>query len=186
MNKSILIGITGTNGAGKGTVVEYLVKEKGFKHFSAGDLIMEEVVKRGLPKNRDSMIVVGNDLRSTYGSGYIAEELIKRANLCGENAIVESIRTAGEVDILIKTGGILLAIETEQKLRFERIKKRGSDKDNVTWDEFVKQERTESESSDPNKQNLTVCRNLACSVINNNGTFTDLNKQINIFLKKYE
>ena len=29
----ITIGITGTLGAGKGTIVDYLVKEKGFVHY---------------------------------------------------------------------------------------------------------------------------------------------------------
>ena len=30
----IIIGITGTLGAGKGTIVDYLVKQKGFVHYS--------------------------------------------------------------------------------------------------------------------------------------------------------
>ena len=30
----MIIGVTGTNGAGKGTVVKYLVNNKDFKHFT--------------------------------------------------------------------------------------------------------------------------------------------------------
>lgn len=40
----MIIGITGTNGAGKGTVVEYLAK-KEWNHFSAGEFITEEIEK---------------------------------------------------------------------------------------------------------------------------------------------
>lgn len=61
--KKIIFGITGTNGAGKGTVVEYL-KTKGFEHLWVTGLITEEIVKRGMPVNRDSMRIVANDLRS--------------------------------------------------------------------------------------------------------------------------
>ena len=184
-NKLEVFGITGTNGSGKGTVVEFL-KQKGFKHYSASELILEEIVKLGLPQNRDSMIMVGNKLRSEFGAGYIAEELIKRAKNDGEKAIIESIRTVGEIDNLKKAGGILLAVDANQKIRFERAIKRGSVKDNITWEQFVEQENIESESNDPNKQNLIACRNLADYVINNDGTLTDLENQVNNFIKKYD
>ena len=59
-----IIGITGTLGAGKGTVVDFLVSEKGYKHYSVRSFISEEIIKRNLPLNRDSMVVVANDLRA--------------------------------------------------------------------------------------------------------------------------
>ena len=42
----IIIGITGTLGAGKGTIVDYLVKERGFVHYSVRAFITEEIEKR--------------------------------------------------------------------------------------------------------------------------------------------
>ena len=38
----ITIGITGTLGAGKGTIVEYLQKEKGFSHYSVRAFLTDE------------------------------------------------------------------------------------------------------------------------------------------------
>ena len=174
----LILGITGTNGAGKGTVVEYLVKNHGFEHFSASALISEEIEKRKMPVNRESMIEVGNDLRAKFGAGFIAQELIKRASQTGKNAIVESIRTVGEIEKLREVGGILLAVDALQKLRYERNLKRGSNKDNVTWEEFVDQELRESESTDPNKQNLIACRDRADYRLENNGSLEDLYEQI--------
>ena len=58
-----IIGITGTHGAGKGTVTNYLVNKKGFKHYSARDFIVDEIKKRSLLVDRDSMREVSNDLR---------------------------------------------------------------------------------------------------------------------------
>ena len=63
----MVIGITGTNGAGKGTVVDYLVNTRGFKHHSARELIFEEVDKQGLPRNRNSTNLVANELRKIHG-----------------------------------------------------------------------------------------------------------------------
>jgi len=179
----VMLGITGANGAGKGTVVEFLVKEKGFKHFSASGLITEEIVRRGMPVNRDSMIEVANDLRAKHGPGYIAEELLRRAGESQENRIIESIRTLGEVEKLKAKGGILLAVDADQRIRFERNIKRGSNKDQVSFEEFTEQERREMESSDPNKQNLSACIKAADFVIKNDGTVEELNEKIEKLLK---
>ena len=182
--KKIIIGITGTNGAGKGTVVDYLVKGKNFSHFSASGLIRDEIIKRKMHVNRDNMIIVGNDLRAKNGAGYIAEELIKRALNNKNNSVIESIRTLSEIDILRKKGGILLAVDADQELRYKRIFLRGGEKDRVTFEEFMDQEKREMESGDPNKQNLLVCIKVADYLIKNESTFEELNKEIEKLLVK--
>lgn len=180
----IIIGITGTIGAGKGTVVEYLVKNNGFKHFSARDLIVEEVNKRGLENTRDNMVVVANDLRQKYGSGYVADELYRRASVSGDNCIIESIRTVGEIESLNNKGNfILLAVDAEPRTRFERILVRKTMTDNVTFDKFLEDENKEMESDDPNKQNLKKCIQIADFVIDNNGTLDELHSKIEEILK---
>ncbi|MEK7500490.1 MAG: hypothetical protein AAB649_07895, partial [Patescibacteria group bacterium] len=96
----MIIGITGTLGAGKGTVVEYLVREKGFYHSSARGLFAEGMEKEGTPINRDNMIVFANNLRKTHGPDYVFEELFRRASTHGESAVIESLRTIGEAEAL--------------------------------------------------------------------------------------
>ena len=64
----MIIGITGTLGAGKGTIVECLL-EKGFKHYSVREFLVEEICKRGLEVNRNSMVLVANELRARFGIG---------------------------------------------------------------------------------------------------------------------
>jgi dephospho-CoA kinase len=178
----MILGLTGTNGSGKGTVAERLI-DKGWSHFSAGGLITEEIYRRGLPINRDNMIIVGNDLRQKNGSGYIIEELIRRASVSGGDSIVESIRTIGEVEKLKQVGGILLAIDADQRTRFERIKLRGSLKDGIDFKKFAEQEKIEMESNDPTKQNLSACRLRADYTIENNGTIDELGEKMEEILK---
>lgn len=186
MNK-IIIGITGTLGAGKGTIVDYLVKNKGFVHFSAReDVINKEIEKRGLQITRDNMILVANDLRKKYGPSYVAEELFKMAQNSDKNCVLESLRTIGEIESLKKKGKFyLFAINAEQKIRYGRIRERkNAQSDNVCFEKFIEQEETEMKSDDPNKQNLSKCIKMADFVFDNNGSIEDLYKKIDEIIKK--
>jgi dephospho-CoA kinase len=175
----VIIGITGTIGAGKGTVVEYLVNKKSFKHFSARAFLIEEIEKRGLENNRDNMVMVANDLRQKNSPSFVADELFKRALKSGQNCVIESLRTPGEIESLRKKGNFtLLAVDADPKIRYERNFKRGSSTDNVTFEKFVEQEKIEMESIDPNKQNLKKCIAMADFTIVNNKDINFLNQQI--------
>ncbi|MCB9358449.1 AAA family ATPase [Candidatus Woesearchaeota archaeon] len=178
----MIIGITGPAGAGKGEVVNYLMK-KGFLHFSFREYIIGEIKKRGMPVNRDSMILVANDMRKNHGSDYIALELIKKAEKTKKNCILESVRTVGEVEALKNSGDFkLLAVNADIEIRYDRIKKRGSETDNVTFEKFKEQEETEMHSDDKTKQNVAKCVEIADMTLTNNGTFEELHSQIDKIL----
>ena len=53
----MIIGITGTLATGKSTVAKILV-EKGFKHYSVRDFLVQEITRRGVGVTRDNMVEV--------------------------------------------------------------------------------------------------------------------------------
>lgn len=181
----MILGIAGSFGAGKGAVVDYLVQAKGFTHYSASAFITEEVVRLKLPVNRDSMILVGNMLRSEHGPSYILDALYERAQQGSEKAVIESLRAVAEVRRVKELGGIVLGIDAEPKLRYERAFLRKSEKDNVSFEKWLEQEREESNPTDPTKQNIFGALAEADYVILNNGTLEELHRLIDIFLQKY-
>lgn len=178
----MIIGLAGTFGAGKGAVVEYLINQKGFTHYSASGYITEEITKRGLLVNRDSMIAVANQLRSEYGPTFIVDELYTRAHEQGGNAAIESLRAVAEVQRVKELGGVVLGVDAEPALRYERSVLRASEKDNVTFERWQEQEKEESNTEDPTKQNIYGALEQADHIILNNGTLAELHNQIDTFL----
>lgn len=174
-----IIGITGTNASGKGTVVKILKKDFDFKHLSVREYIEKEVKKRNLEISRESLIAIANDIRKNNSPSYIVEELYKEAKNLNKFCIIESIRTQGEVEALKnKDNFLLIAIDANRKKRYKRSLKRNLNTDKVTYEDFVKNEEKEMYSNDRGKQNIKKCIEMADIVIDNSGSIRDLRREI--------
>ena len=171
----IILGITGTLGAGKGTIVDYLAREKGFAHFSVRSFLLEEIRARDLPENRDSMFRLANELRAQYGPSYVVDRLYDRAAESRKNCIIESIRTTGEIASLRKKGRfILLAVDADPLIRYERILQRASETDRVSFETFLENEKREMSADNPGRQDLASCIRMADHLLENNGSIPEL------------
>lgn len=174
----MIVGLTGSYGAGKGAVVEYLVTQKGFTHYSASGFITEEIKRRGMPINRDSMIAVSNELRAAYGAAYIIESLYTRAAEVGGDAVIEALRAVAEVRKIKELHGVVIGVDAESEIRYARARARGSEKDNVSYEKWLSQEQQETNPDDPTKQNLPGALKEADYVILNNGLLEELHHNI--------
>ena len=180
----MIIGLTGSFGAGKGTVVDYLVEKKGFDHNSASGYITEEIIRRGMPVNRDSMIAVSNDMRGTVGPTMIIDALYAQAKNVGGNAIIESLRAVAEVKEIKKLGGVVIGVDADAHIRYERAFARASEKDNVPFEKWLAQEKAESNPEDPTKQDIFGALKESDHVIFNHGSLEELHHQIDDVLSK--
>jgi deoxycytidylate deaminase len=178
----MIIGVTGTNAAGKGTVVDFL-KQKGFKHYSVRDFLTQELQKRNLPVDREHMQDIANELRAQNSPSFIVEQLYKQASQEGD-AIIESFRCPGEVDAMRKLPHfILLAIDANPKIRYERATARKSTTDNdLAFEKFLEDEKKEMTNTDPFKQNLSKCAEMADIFILNESTIKEFEEKLSKIL----
>lgn len=173
----MIIGVTGTIGAGKGTLVGYLVERHGFTHYSVREFLVEEIEKRGMVPDRSAMRSVANELRAAHGPAYIIESLYARALENGGDALIESIRAIGEAEFLKEKGAKILAVDADRKIRYERIQQRGASTDQVDFDTWVMQEERELASVEPWDMNVLGVMAMADVRIENDGprgTFEEL------------
>ena len=182
----MIIGVTGSIGAGKGTVVDYFIA-KGFKRYAVSDTFLAgEAVKRGLEPDRVARRNIANEYRAK-GPTKLQEAVYDMAVAAGDaenDIVIEPQHTKAEVEFIREKGGIVIAVDADIELRYERISGRGSSKDNVSFEEFSRHDQVEMASDDANKNNLRDSIEAADVTVMNNGTVEELHAKIEEALAK--
>ncbi|VVC01090.1 Dephospho-CoA kinase [uncultured archaeon] len=174
---SIIIGLTGENCAGKGTVADYLVK-KGFYYYSLSDAIREELVNEGREISREALIAKGNDLRRNFGSDILAKRTIAKLQP-DRNYVIDSIRNPAEANALLATGKMtLIYVTAPAEKRFERMKARRREGDPRSFESFRLIDRMEMEGKDEHGQRLAEVFKLATKKIVNEADFRELYDEV--------
>ncbi len=181
----MIIGITGTFGAGKGEVATYL-RSYGFVHYSVTSVITDELQKRGMKINRDTMLSCANELRSQQGNDVFVRRLVERMYQEGvTDAVIESIRVPEEASFLqSRVDAHLLAIDADITIRYNRITKRASAKDTVNFSDFEEQEKKEMYGNNPSGTKIGECIKKADYTIINDTSILDLHHTIDEILHK--
>jgi len=168
----MLIGLTGRNASGKSTIVNWFSK-KGLETSSCSDSIRAWLAEQNIEPTRDALIEGGRELRRKGGAGILAEMLLEI--LDGKDAVVDSIRTPGEVEALRKRDDfILIEVRANTETRWGRLQSRARIGDPLDKETFLKQERAEAEAKDDAGQALNATAELADLVILNDGTEKEL------------
>ncbi len=145
-----IIGVSGTNGSGKDTIARMLADRHNFYAASATDMLGTELIRRGLPTERENKRNLSAEWRRQHGLGVIVDRAVAEAKAAGfDKLVVGSLRNSGEVDRLHELGGSMIWIDSDPKVRYKRISgaNRGRVEDMKTFEQFLAEEQAEMEHS---------------------------------------
>ena len=170
----MIIGLTGTLGAGKDSAAKFFMKN-GFSYHSCSDIIKKECEKKGILLDRDNLIKMGNELREKNGPNILARMIIERINAMAEtDSLVVGIRNPEEVKALKKEKDfVMIAIDAPIDKRYEWIQKREREDDRISFEKF-KQIENGQRSGDKNMQQLDKVMKMADHKIINDETLEQL------------
>lgn len=167
-----LIGIGGTDGAGKDSLGEYLAEAHGWLILSVTDILRAEARKRGLMLSRSNLRHISAEWRREHGLGILVDKALKETEdrlKKHKGLVIVSLRNPGEADRVHELGGKVVWVDANPKVRYERIaaRKRGTE-DEVTFEGFLKEEKTQmSHAGDEATLNLSGVKAKADIFITN-------------------
>lgn len=166
----MIIGLTGRNGAGKGTVADWF-RARGFQYTSMSDAIRRDLRDRGLDVTRDNLIAGGRRLRREGGAAVLGTRSLHHIEkMGGDSWVVDSVRNPAEVQALrIAPDFALLDVHADARTRYERVVTRNRGGDAATFEEFLRQEQAELNSTDTAAQQLIATAALADLRVENDG-----------------
>jgi len=166
----MIIGITGTSGAGKDTLAEHFIS-KGFYHLSLSDLIRNELHKRKIEMTAANLRDIGNELRENEGLGVLAKRAVVLMET-DKNYVVTSIRNPFEIEVLRGLNDfVLFSIDAPIEMRYQRVLARIGRRDKITktLEEFEVNEEREMASDEKSHQQVKACMEAADFQLFNTG-----------------
>lgn len=149
--KYALIGISGTNGAGKDTVGQILADKFGYLFTSVTTPMRAELARRGNPVDRDHMSGLSAEWRRKFGLAVLVDKAYEQfSEEAGRftGLAVGSLRNPAEADRVHELGGVVLWVDADARVRYDRIQanaaaRHRADEDNRTFEQFVAEEEAE-------------------------------------------
>ncbi|HEU4914769.1 MAG TPA: AAA family ATPase [Candidatus Saccharimonadales bacterium] len=186
MDKKLqIIGLSGTNGAGKDTVGEVLAERHNYLFVSVTELLRDEVRRRGLPVEREHLRTVSAEWRREHGLGVLVDRAVqawKETGATYQGVVVASLRNPYEADRIHELGGTMIWVDADPKVRYERITSGGRgrhEEDNKTFEQFLAEEAAEMtppQGADAAVLNMAAVRDRADILMENNGADLDVFK----------
>jgi dephospho-CoA kinase len=132
-----ILAFVGMPASGKSEAASVL-RQKGITVINMGDVIREEVVRRGLEPTDVNTGGVGTDLREKEGRDAVAKRCIPKIQSANEDFIgIDGVRSVPEVERFKEAFGsdfTLVSVDSPLEIRFERVlaRKRSDDMKDIS------------------------------------------------------
>lgn len=170
-----VLGLVGEKGSGKQTFVNFLKEiapDLNIRQVRFSDILAQTLVLWDIPVTRTNLQKLSLVMNDGFGTKALADAA--KFSIEGDKAdviIFDGIRRKEEFKL---TRGTVIYITADQKLRYERLKKRSEKVGEVgfTWEQFMEEENSKAESEIP------ALSKKADFKIENNGTKEEFKSSI--------
>lgn len=189
MDKTWLIGLSGTNGSGKDTVGHMLSEHHRYLFISITDLLRNEARRRGVPIERENLREISAEWRRQLGLGVLIDKAVAEYEAVKDKydgVAIASLRNPGEANRVHELGGTVVWIDADPRVRYDRVQanaaNRGrSGEDNKTFEQFQMEEAAEMHfSGDTATLNMIGVKERSDIKIDNN------NPDLQVFRQQIE
>jgi len=177
-----IIGVAGTNGAGKDTLADLRFEKQGILKVGLSDILRTEEATRALAEGRDpdfsreSLGLIGKEWARQFGAAALALMTLKEyADTKTDETkgiSLVSIRRLAEAEAIKDAGGTIIWVDADRELRYRRLQeaKRDRPEDLDPFDVFCAKEDFEMypASDDPFLMNMAGVRDSADIHLENN------------------
>lgn len=151
MHKLRVIGLAGTNGAGKDAVGHILADQHGYLFISVTTLLRDEAQRRGLPVERENLRMISAEWRRESGLGVLVDKAVAEFEKDADKyagVVMASLRNPGEADRVHAFGGRMVWIDAEPRVRYDRVQANAAvrdraEEDNKSFEQFLAEEAAE-------------------------------------------
>ena len=177
-----IIAFAGMPCSGKTEAVE-IAKERNIPVIRMGDMVWEEVKKRGLPLNDENVGRIANQMRKDFGKDIWAQRTLEKISSFDKQDIIviDGIRNVEEIETFKKELGkdfVIIAIKSSGDIRCKRFLQRGREDDSKDIGDFEKRDKREL------GWGLGTVIESADIVVSNEGTIKDFKDEIQKILEE--
>jgi dephospho-CoA kinase len=189
-----IIGLSGTNGAGKDAVGELLAKNHDYLFVSVTELLRDEARRRDQPVERGVLREISAEWRREHGLGVLVDRAVQMFEEAGrkyQGLVLSSLRNPAEADRVHELGGVMVWVDADPRIRYARIqanaasRNRGGE-DNKTFEQFLDEEDAEMHrqagGDEATLNTQAVKDRVDKTIMNNSGNLDDLDRELSAVL----
>jgi dephospho-CoA kinase len=178
----IILGIAGEIASGKGTTAKYICEKYDGSSHRFSTALRDVAARMYLQESRENLQKISTIFRENFFDDILSSVIAKDVENDNHEIIaIDGVRRMADIAYLKKIPGFkLVYIEADMEKRYERIVGRGenSDDNSKTLEDFKKDHEREAE------RQIKDLKKQAEYVIDNNGDFENLYKQIDEIINK--
>lgn len=182
-----IIGLAGTNGAGKDSVGALLADYYNYRFISFSDEFRAECERRGLPTTRPNTRAISAEWRRKYGLAVMVDRALatyKKDAGGSAGVVIANLRNPYEADRVHELGGIVVWVDGDPQVRYKRVRAsgRGRADDERTFEQFLQDEADEMHppaGGDAANLNMAAVKERAdITIMNDSDSLEQLRKDV--------